>query len=318
MKKIGVLSNPLSRSNLKHLRAIEEYIHTQESICHRRLDVFTDLRSILAEFSARKIEILVINGGDGTVSAVLTEIYEHEIFEPLPIIAILPGGTSNTIAGDVGLKGDRVAALQRLVDTLAAARVEEHIQIRPLLRVQYDLARPAVVGMFFGTAAICDAISLRRRIFPQKWIPDALAGALTLVAVLANVIAGRIEKVLPGRRIEIIADGETGGAGTFSLLIITTLRRIFLGSKPFWGTSNGRLRMTRIESPAPGLVRHAFRLLYGRDKQNLRSDFYQSANADRIELRMHCPFNIDGEFFQPTADCSVVLTSSLNARFLQC
>ena len=317
MKKIGVLSNPLSRSNLKHLRAIEEYLRTQNSVCHTRLDVFADLRSVLQEFSARKIEILVVNGGDGTISAVLTEIYEHEIFEHIPVIAILPGGTSNTIAGDVGLKGDRVAALQRLVDTVTASTVEAHIQIRPLLSVHYDPARPAVVGMFFGTAAICDAISLRRRIFPQKWIPDALAGALTLAAVLANVVVGRIEKVLPGRPIEIVSDGETSD-GTFSLLMVTTLERIFLRSKPFWGTRNGQLRMTAIESPAPGLARHAYRLLYGRDKADLPSDFYQSVNANRIELKMRCPFNLDGELFQPMADCPVILTGLVNARFLQC
>jgi diacylglycerol kinase (ATP) len=318
MKTIGVLSNPLSRSNLKHLHAIEEYLRGQENVHHARLDDFTDLHGILEDFAARKIEILVVNGGDGTISAVLTEIHEHQIFEPIPAIAVLPGGTSNTIAGDVGLTGDRVAALQRVVEIVAAQRTEAHIQIRPLLSVHYDPAQPAVVGMFFGTAAVCDAISLRRRIFPQKWIPDALAGALTLIAVLANVIVGRIEKVLPGRPIEIVSDGKTGGGDTFSLLMVTTLQRIFLASNPFWGTGNGQLRMTTIASPAPGLVRHAYRLLYGRDRENLPSDSYQSINADRIELKLRCPFNLDGEFFQPAADSPVILTGSVNARFLQC
>ena len=61
--------------------------------------------------------VLVINGGDGTVQAALTELHNGGHFgdEPPPV-AVLPNGKTNLIALDLGARGDPVEALERLLE----------------------------------------------------------------------------------------------------------------------------------------------------------------------------------------------------------
>ncbi len=315
--KIGVLSNPVSRRNITKLGKFREFINQHDDVVHRELTDFGALKSVLNDFAAAGIELLVINAGDGTVSAVLTEIFELGENSSHPKLAILPGGTSNTIAADVGLRGNRVASLRRLFSVVGRGEVEQHCVSRPLIRVEYDPARRAVCGMFFGTAAICDAITLRRQLFPQRWIPDPLAGALTLGYVLSGVLFSR-SQLLRGHAIAIDLDAVSEPETRLSLVMVTTLHQIFLGSSPFWGDGEGRLKYTSIRSPADGLVRHAYRILYGRDKERLPNAIYRSAAVDQIQLRMTGPFNLDGEFLQPAPDTPVTLTSPSTAQFVQC
>jgi diacylglycerol kinase (ATP) len=318
--KVGILSNPLSRRNLKRLRAVGAFLDRQEGVSHEELESFASIKDVLATFAKSGVELLVVNAGDGTVSAVLTEIYEHGVFATAPVLAVLPGGTSNMIAGDVGLRGDQVKSLRRLLTVVERGDVDRHVETRRLIRVHYHPDRHAVVGMFFGTAAICDGIGLRRRMFPQKWVPDPVAGALTLATVLGGVTVrrGRVGGVLAGHTIAIELDGAPVPASPYSIVMATTLRRIILGGSPFWGGGERGLEFTSIASPAKGLVRHAYRILYGRDKSALPRATYQSASVDRIALKMGCPFDLDGEFFQPPADTTVMLTATAAARFVRC
>ena len=126
------------------------------------------------------------------------------------------------------------------------------------------------------------------------------------------------EDVLQGYSIGIELEVGAEPATDFSVLLVTTLRSIFLGSSPFWGDGDGRLKFTSIRYPAIGLARNAYRVLYGRDKSRLPQATYRSALADRIALSMRCTFNLDGEFFQPAPDTAVTLTSPSAARFVQC
>lgn len=311
--KIGVLGNPLSRRNRKLLPGIEALLARHADVLYVRLDRFDALGEAVRRFAEAQVELLIISGGDGTVAATLTEIFEHAVFAERPRLALLPGGTSNTIAGDVGLRGRPLDALARCLQAPDTCDVLE----RSAIRVDYDRAKPAVCGMFFGTAAVCDAILLRRRLFPQKWLPDALAAAMTLAIVLGTAALGR-PGVLSGQTIGIELPDDPASARQYTIVIATTLEQILLGGDPFWGDGPGAIKLTSIGSPPHGIVRHAYRLLYGRDRERLPPATYASAAADRIELTMNCPFNLDGEFYEPGPDARVILTKTPPARFVRC
>ena len=315
--KIGVLGNPLSRRNRKLLPAIEALLGQRADVMYARLDHFDELGDALRRFAEARVELLIISGGDGTIAATLTAIFEHDIFTERPRLAILPGGTSNTIAGDVGLRGRPLAALERCLRVFAQAPEACEVVERNLIRVDYDRAKPAVCGMFFGTAAICDAIALRRRLFPQEWLPDAIAAAMTLAVVLATAATGR-PGVLSGQLIGIDSADDPARARQYTILIATTLERILLGGHPFWGDGRGAIKLTSIGSPPRGIVRNAYRLLYGRDRERLPPATYASFASDRITLNMDCPFNLDGEFYEPGPGGAVILTSTPPVRFVRC
>jgi len=315
--KIGVISNPRSRRNRSLQSKVDATLARSPDIVHEHLYDFGSLNDALGRLAQAGVELLVINGGDGTVGAVVTEIFVNKAFRRTPLLAVLPGGTSNTIAGDVGLRGNPIGSLERLLATEANGFGADKIVSRALIRIDYAGDRPPVCGFFFGTAAICDATLLRRRLFPQRWLPDALAAAMTLVGVLAGAALGR-PGVLSGQDIGVELNREARAVQAYTVLIVTTLNRILLGSFPFWGSGEGALKLTSIGAPAAGIVRHAYRLLYGRDRSKLPKSTYFSANAARVELHMDCPFNLDGEFYQPVNSEAVILSCPYTAEFLRC
>ena len=77
------------------------------------------LATVARDFRKRGIEILAINGGDGTISRTLTAFiheYKNNGDVPLPQIALLRGGTINVLAGNLGIRGTPEQVLFRLVE----------------------------------------------------------------------------------------------------------------------------------------------------------------------------------------------------------
>src|SRR3546814_16618271 len=72
--------------------------------------------------------IVVINGGDGTVQAALTELYSVGHFggSPPPV-AVLPNGKTNLIALDLGAEGDPIKALERGVEPVGSVRERKSV-----------------------------------------------------------------------------------------------------------------------------------------------------------------------------------------------
>ena len=82
-------------------------------------------------------KVLVINGGDGTVQAALTELHNggHFAMRPPPV-AVLPNGKTNLIALDLGAQGDPIEALERLIDARPVAILTPHIVARELIALR--------------------------------------------------------------------------------------------------------------------------------------------------------------------------------------
>src|SRR3546814_2327555 len=82
--------------------------------------------------------VIVINGGDDTVQAALTELYQGEHFKgKVPPIAVLPNGKTNLIALDLGTSGDPLKSLDRIVD-IAKTGLDEHVVAGELISLSDD------------------------------------------------------------------------------------------------------------------------------------------------------------------------------------
>ncbi|MCB9742540.1 MAG: diacylglycerol kinase [Alphaproteobacteria bacterium] len=117
MGGIGVVTNPRSRRNRKNPKLRQElsYILGERG----RLEAPTDLdalRRSLQVFRDREIDILAINGGDGTTHVVLSAMLEVYDGQPLPQVALLRGGTMNTVASGVGVRGGPAGLLGRIAE----------------------------------------------------------------------------------------------------------------------------------------------------------------------------------------------------------
>lgn len=117
MPGIGIITNPHSKLNKRNpgTPQLLGYILGE----HGRLAItqsLQDLSRVAYKFRDSNIDILAINGGDGTISKTLTAFVEAYGDKPLPKIALLRGGTMNVLANNLGISGSPPRILFRLCE----------------------------------------------------------------------------------------------------------------------------------------------------------------------------------------------------------
>jgi hypothetical protein len=273
---------------------------------------------VLAEFARRGVDLLLINGGDGTVQSVLTCLFEKHAFETPPLLGILPRGTANTTAADVGLLGKTAAALRRVIAASRGGTIAHHIVERSILRIENLAGRMPQRGMMLGAGAIPDAIELCNREVYARGLKGDFGMGVTLAALLLGSALGRRGNgVLRPHDIGVALDGDSEARTARLLVLATTLHRLILRSRPFWNYDDLPIRYTSIAYPPDHLLSAAPKVMYGWRRDALPPEVYRSKGARRIELRLEAPFTLDGETFHPLPDRPVVITAAEHARFVR-
>ena len=136
-----MLSNPKSTGNIAQLSRIRDYCADHPDIFHYEVEHADQIGDALRTIARVRPKMLVINGGDGTVQAALTEIHNGGHFgDGPPPVAVLPNGKTNLIALDLGAQGDPIDALERLV-ALAQSDLAPHIVARELIALALRAGR---------------------------------------------------------------------------------------------------------------------------------------------------------------------------------
>src|SRR5262249_37494331 len=125
----GVIVNPKSGRSSKGL-ALVRMLKDHPKIMLRVLDDFASLPPILDEMAAVDVEEIFISSGDGTVHAVQTDLAERRPFSVLPQLALLPHGTTNMTAADLGLHLGSIAAQARFIASKPAASRRSRMTLR--------------------------------------------------------------------------------------------------------------------------------------------------------------------------------------------
>ena len=116
MPGIGIIANPHSKLNKRSPQMLslmaEELGHDGMFTVTRDLD---HLDETLKRYRDEDISILGINGGDGSISQILTRMIAIYGDKPLPLLAALRGGTMNLIASQLGITEGPVENIRRLV-----------------------------------------------------------------------------------------------------------------------------------------------------------------------------------------------------------
>lgn len=299
MAKIALLSNPKSTGNIAQLPRIREYCAEQADVFHYEVEEVCQIGCALKIIARIEPAILVINGGDGTVQAALTEVYNGDHFggNPPPL-AVLPSGKTNLIALDLGAEGDPVEALKRLVD-IARGDVSAHVVARELIALTNgDNDDKPVIGMFLGGAGLADVmLYCRNKLYPTG-LPNSVCHALTAMAVLAQSAFGVKGKYLPPQPepIDIAMAKQSKLSGRFSLLMVTTLEKLLLSSE-LEQKGNGALKLIAVEQKRFALLRAFAATLSGKLGRKPMDGLHIS-DADEIAIEGGTtPVILDGEMF---------------------
>ena len=133
MSRIALLSNPNATGNRSLLPRVRAYCAQHQDIFHYEVEHVDQIGMALRTIARVKPTVLVINGGDGTVQAALTELHHGGHFrDTIPPVAVLPNGKTNLIAHDLGAEGDPIEALERVVQ-LVRTDIMPHIVSRELI-----------------------------------------------------------------------------------------------------------------------------------------------------------------------------------------
>ncbi len=294
---IGLILNPNSRRCKQQLEKIMA-LTRRSTVIRCQLTTHPDeITPALAKLAGSHIDILAICGGDGTVSRVLTHLMEEKPFQPMPRIAILPGGTANMTAGDTGFRGNVLSALQRLESWAAHRSGHPEWLQRAVLRVKPGPGREPHYGMFFGAGAIVQGIEYTNENIHSRGLKHELSLGMGLLRSIWGIVRQDPRFIQPVP-IAIGVDGmQPGPAEKTVLLLISSLNRLFLNIHPWWGEAEGKaLHHTLIRYPAGRLLRNLPSLLRGKPNADARSNpAYLSYPGESSTLVFDGPFTLDGE-----------------------
>jgi Diacylglycerol kinase catalytic domain len=320
MALIALLSNPSSTGNRAFLPKLRSFCAGRSDVFHYEVENASQIGDGLKSIARVKPRVLVINGGDGTVQATLTELYHGGQFgrEPPPV-AVLPNGKTNLIALDLGSQGDPLKALERILE-LAQGDLAPHVVQRELIALtEGDHGKRPVLGMFLGGAGLADTILYcRHQIYPLG-LPNGLSHVIAGIAVIFSMLFGIRGRYLPPApnpvRVSLIRDGQ--GTQRFAFLIVTTLEKLLLSSRTERGGTQHGLKLMAIDQSLPALLRGLWASMLGKLGRDPVSGVHvEHGDVIRIESDGTSVI-LDGETFSAIAGRPIVLRSTSPVPFLR-
>jgi hypothetical protein len=318
--RIALLSNPKSTGNLAQLPRIREYCADHPDIFHYEVEHAHQVGDALKTIARIHPKILVINGGDGTVQAALTELYNGGHFgDSPPPVSVLPSGKTNLIALDLGARGDPIAALQRLTE-IVQDDITPHVVARELIALSGgEHGAEPVIGMFLGGAGLADTmLYCRDKIYPLG-LPNSLAHVITALALLAKLLLRVKASYLPPDPKPLnVSLREEGNliSGRFSLLAVTTLEKLLLSGE-LGGRREGVLKLLAIEEQPMSLIRGFTASLLGKlGRSKVRGVHFEEADEITIEGESSNVI-LDGETFRADHGSPIYLRPAAPLSFVK-
>lgn len=311
-RPVGLISNPASGHNRDQFARIRSLIDGCAGIHHRITHSAADIAPVLQELAALDIGVLAINGGDGTVSAILGELLESQVFATPPLIALLPGGTANMNAGDIGVRGSLYKAVTRFCLWCEGARdASANVTQRAVMRVDTGGEQRVRYGMFLGAGAVIHGTEYAHREIHSRGLRDDFSLALGTLRTVWGVL--RNDPAF-NRHVAITLTLDGGEPVQYDTLIlaVSTLQRLSFGMRPFWSAESGAIRLTLMEQGCTRFARTFFSIVRGRPNRNaVPASGYRSHNANAIRLAMEGKINLDGELLDVAGTAEIRASAPL-------
>jgi diacylglycerol kinase (ATP) len=230
MGGIGIVNNPRSRRNQRlpetgrRLRALLDGEGEVVDAATR-----DELAIAVERFKGRGIDLLGVNGGDGTGHVVLSAFVEAYGSAPLPALALLRGGAMNTVADAHKLRGSPESILRAILERRRAGAALRTVE-RDLLSVEAE-GLPPRLGFLFGTGAVVAFLEA----YYRTGRPTPATAALLLVrAVGSALVAGDFATQLTAREtLRVTADGEEWPDETYLAVLSGAVPELGFGFTPF-------------------------------------------------------------------------------------
>ncbi len=292
---VGLIRNPRSHGNAG--RTMSDDLN--ENVLVETPWKRAELTGILMRFAAKQVDLIAIDGGDGTVRDVLT--LGAGIFgSSWPTLIILPTGKTNALGHDLSIPGNWT-----IEEALRAANAGSITTRRPIVVSKREDARSQVLGFVLGAGAFTRAISLGQRGHDLGAFDNAVV-LLTIAWSALQAFFGRADNHWRRGTRMALRDGKghqlahRGGLPEDEryLFFASSLRTFPSVLNPFRGISE-TVRVAVMDNPSRGLLLRLGAIFVGRASPATKARGYHVFGEEAIEVDLDEEFILDGEAFPP-------------------
>jgi diacylglycerol kinase family enzyme len=299
MPGIGIIANPHSKLNKRspeELKLLQDVLG-QKGIFSLSQDL-AHLDRIIHEYKEKNIDIIGINGGDGSISRAISRIISIYGKDPLPQLCVLGGGTMNLVASQLGVRGSPHEVLRRLLEAVERPESLRHQKLATLK-----------IGEIYGFLYADQSSTAILEEFYQK--KNGHVGATWLSVRLINSFLLRgplIKRVIRSHRLE--ATFKPGGRLRSTALgsFAGTITKFPMGLQflPLARERSGHFQVTVVTCPPEKLLWYMPAIMLQQKEgpaSGKHSFCCEQANL-RYEGSVH--FTVDGEIYvNPTGSLKI-------------
>jgi diacylglycerol kinase (ATP) len=291
MGGIGIIHNPFAKGNLRR-PWIANKIQKEIGDCGvlRQTKNIDELPEVAEEFSKQGIEIMAVNGGDGTLHLALSAFVNTYGDRPLPKLMSLRGGTMNTVSNSLKLKGTTLSIIKQAVAKYRAKgpfrEIDQH-----LLRVNNKYGFLSGAGVI---AAFLDAYYSGASTGPAQ-------GARVLGKMILSGLTGGdyVHQLFRPYPIKVTVNGVELEPKGWTLLLGCTIRELGLGFKPTPRAYDqpGHFHFIAATAPPLAFIPRLPSIWLGRDISHPQIQFNGPTPTVVLEPLERIRWMIDGEMY---------------------
>lgn len=293
MPGIGVILNPFSKKFKKNPYKLDHMAFIiGDRASYKPTEDMDDLYRVADEFKSRDVDILAISGGDGTIHCTLSAMLKIYGEKPLPKITFLRGGTLNTIASTMGIKG----STEKLMSDLLVRYHEGdgQFETRKLRLTKINDA----YGSIFGLGVIYRFMDE----YYKSAVLNPLVAAKTFSKVaLSALIKGKLSNQIFKRfDADVYVNGKKWPFSNYTAIFSGSIRQIGLDFNVFHYMLNQNdlfhalgLSMTAQE------ILPKLKKIYDGKILNCPEYLEEKAETMEIYLDQPMPYTIDGDMLSP-------------------
>lgn len=306
----GILCNPASGRIKNHRQAVSQALKVIPDSTYLEAITAVEIRESIRQLATAGVNCLILTGGDGTVHCALTHMFGLWQGD-LPVVAVIPAGTTNMTALDLGITAKPLAGIRLLAAAVARPGLSRYT-LRPVLHIEHGVDTK-LFGMFFGCGLIPHGVKYFHHRVSQFGLTNEIAGGMVMLAYLSGFLlrpsglpAIHLTLIRAGRTVE-----KTGCLAAFS----TTLDRLLLGIRPYRKLDKDSLFFTVIDNNIKSVWTTLISLLAGNG--GIAGNISHEGIKDRLELLFDGDFIVDGELYHAQRrNGPVVITKTVPLRFL--
>lgn len=226
--RIGVIVNANSRRNRRKPGEVD--LLRQVLGDHGRLEATSrldELESALARLREDGTDVLALDGGDGTNHHTLTALLRRWP-DWRPALALLRGGTMNTVSRSFGLRGRPVPLLRALV---GHARAGTRPSADPRALLEVETGGTTRWGYIFGNGVVHDWLE----VYYEDADPSPVVAAKIFARAVGSTLAGGAlaKRLNQPVQVQVTRDGEAWCEGRMIAVLASTQEQIGLGIAPW-------------------------------------------------------------------------------------